>query len=64
MPDERVVQEEAPGLGLLGPRSRHLLALEFGSKAQVDDPRLEWRRPHARGRGRCTGGMRNQKGTG
>ena len=44
MPDERVVQEEAPGLGLLGPRTRHLLALEFGSKAQFDDPRLEWRR--------------------
>src|SRR6266576_2229911 len=44
MPDERVVQGEAPGLGLLGPRSRHLLALEFGSKAQFDDPRLEWRR--------------------
>jgi aquaporin Z len=44
MPDERVVQKEAPGLGLLGPRTRHLLALEFGSKAQFDDPRLEWRR--------------------
>jgi aquaporin Z len=44
MPDERVVQEEAPGLGLLGPRTRHLAALEFGSKAQFDDPRLEWRR--------------------
>jgi aquaporin Z len=44
MPDEHVAHEEAPGLGLLGPRSRHLLALEFGSKAQFDDPRLEWRR--------------------
>jgi len=44
MPDEHVVQEEAPGLGLLGPRTQHLLALEFGSKAQFDDPRLEWRR--------------------
>jgi aquaporin Z len=43
-PEESVVHEEAPGLGLLGPRSRHLLALEFGSKAQFDDPRLEWRR--------------------
>ena len=42
--DEHVVQEEAPGLGLLGPRTRHLLALEFGAKAQFDDPRLEWRR--------------------
>src|SRR5438132_530384 len=44
MPDERVVQGEAPGLGLLGPRTRQLLALEFGSKAQFDDPRHEWRR--------------------
>jgi aquaporin Z len=35
---------EGPGLGLLGPRSRHLLELEFGSKAQFDDPRREWRR--------------------
>jgi aquaporin Z len=25
-------------------RTRHLLALEFGSKAQFDDPSLEWRR--------------------
>src|SRR6478672_10673957 len=37
-------ETEGPGLGLLGPRTRHLLALEFGSKAQFDDPRLEWRR--------------------
>jgi len=44
MPDEPVVREEAPGLGLLGPRTRHLVALEFGSKAQFDDPRQEWRR--------------------
>ncbi len=44
VPDERVADEEAPGLGLLGPRTRRLLALEFGSKAQFDDPRLEWRR--------------------
>jgi aquaporin Z len=29
---------------MLGPRSRHLLALEFGSKAEFDDPSLEWRR--------------------
>jgi aquaporin Z len=43
MPDE-VPTGEAPGLGLLGPRTRHLLALEFGSTAQFDDPRLEWRR--------------------
>ncbi len=44
MPDERVVDVAGPGLGLVGPRPRHLLALEFGSKAQFDDPRLEWRR--------------------
>ena len=42
--DEHVAPEDAPGLGLLSPRTRHLLALEFGSKAQFDDPRLEWRR--------------------
>jgi aquaporin Z len=36
--------DEGLGLGLLSPRSRHLLALEFGSKAQFDDPRQEWRR--------------------
>src|SRR5271157_4746854 len=44
MPEGDVAQEEAPGLGLLGPRSRGLLALEFGSKAEFDDPALEWRR--------------------
>ena len=44
MSDEVVPPGEAPGLGLLGPRTGHLLALEFGSKAQFDDPRLEWRR--------------------
>jgi aquaporin Z len=44
MPDERVAQGELPGLAPLVPRTRHLLALEFGSKAQFDDPRLEWRR--------------------
>jgi aquaporin Z len=44
MSDEVVPPGEAPGLGLLGPRTRHLLALEFGSTAQFDDPRLEWRR--------------------
>jgi aquaporin Z len=30
--------------GALGPRAREVLALEFGSKAEFDDPRLEWRR--------------------
>ncbi len=49
MPDERVVRDrvapvEVSVAGLLVPRTRHLLALEFGSKAQFDDPRLEWRR--------------------
>jgi aquaporin Z len=29
---------------MLGARTRHLLALEFGSKAEFDDPRREWRR--------------------
>src|SRR6202035_5191173 len=28
----------------LSPRARQLLALEFGSKEQFDDPTLEWRR--------------------
>ncbi len=44
MPGEVVPPGEGPGLGLLGPRTRHLLALEFGSRAQFDDDRLEWRR--------------------
>jgi len=44
VPDERVVDGEGPAVGLLGPRTRHILALEFGSKAEFDDPRLEWRR--------------------
>ena len=44
MPDEHVVPEQAPGLGLLSPRSRHLLTLEFGDREDFDDPRLEWRR--------------------
>ena len=44
MPPERAIDGDGPALGLLGPRTRHLLALEFGSKAQFDDPRLEWRR--------------------
>jgi aquaporin Z len=28
----------------MGPRARHLLALEFGDRRDFDDPRLEWRR--------------------
>ncbi len=42
MPDESVRWETAPGQ--LSPRTRQLLALEFGSRAEFDDPRLEWRR--------------------
>src|SRR5580700_7687294 len=44
MPEEHVVEVQAPAVGLLGPRTRHVLALEFGSKAQFEDPRFEWRR--------------------
>jgi len=44
MADRRVGEPEVPVLGLLGPRTRHLLALEFGSRAEFDDPRLAWRR--------------------
>ncbi|MFZ1924882.1 MAG: aquaporin [Solirubrobacteraceae bacterium] len=44
MSEEHVVQDEAPGLGLLSPRRRHLLELEFGDRKDFDDPRLEWRR--------------------
>jgi aquaporin Z len=43
MGDERAPQRQS-ALDLLSPRARQLLALEFGSKAQFDDPRLEWRR--------------------
>ncbi len=42
--DEMLPSGHGPGLGLLGPRSRHLIALEFGSREQFDDPRREWRR--------------------
>ena len=44
MESEAIPPEEGPGYGLLGPRTRHLIALEFGNKAQFDDPALEWRR--------------------
>ncbi len=49
MPDEPVergdaASQELPAAGLLGPRTMHMLALEFGSKAQFEDPRFEWRR--------------------
>ncbi len=44
MPDEVVPPGSGPGVGLLGPRTRHLLALEFGDRKDFDDPGLEWRR--------------------
>jgi aquaporin Z len=49
MPDEPVVRghdasQELPAAGTIGARTLHLLALEFGSKAQFEDPRFEWRR--------------------
>jgi aquaporin Z len=43
MGDEPAPQGQ-PSVDLLSPWARQLLALEFGSKAQFDDPRLEWRR--------------------
>src|SRR3989440_4579002 len=43
MGDERSPQGQS-GLDLLSPRARQLLALEFGLKAEFDDPRFEWRR--------------------
>src|SRR5512137_1867071 len=42
--DEVTPPGTGPGLGLLGPRTRHLLTLEVGSTEEFDDPRLEWRR--------------------
>jgi aquaporin Z len=38
------VRQEVPTIGQLGPRTRRVLALEFGSAAQFADPALEWRR--------------------
>ena len=42
--DQRTGEWERLSQGLVAPRTRHLLALEFGSKAQFDDPSQEWRR--------------------
>jgi aquaporin Z len=42
--EERLVREERHTLEPMSARARQLLALEFGSKAQFDDPSLEWRR--------------------
>src|ERR1700728_3450640 len=44
MLEERLLAEEAHDLEPMRARAHHLLALEFGSKAQFDDPSLEWRR--------------------
>jgi aquaporin Z len=44
MTDEPIPPGVGPGYGMLGPRSRHLLALEFGDRKDFDDPGLEWRR--------------------
>ncbi len=49
MPDEPVVggadaSQELPVAGTVGARTLHLLTLEFGSKAQFEDPRFAWRR--------------------
>ncbi len=44
MPDERVTVPWEVAQAGLGPRTREVLALEFGYRAEFDDPRLEWRR--------------------
>jgi len=44
MADRRAGEPEAAGVGLLGPRARQLLGLEFGSRDEFDDPGLAWRR--------------------
>ncbi|HTZ64215.1 MAG TPA: aquaporin [Solirubrobacteraceae bacterium] len=47
MTDEPVVADDGAAVGLLGPRTRHILALEFGSAAEFGDPSREWRRMFA-----------------
>jgi aquaporin Z len=42
--DQRAGERERLRQQLAAPRTRHLLGLEFGSKAQFDDPSQEWRR--------------------
>jgi aquaporin Z len=44
VPDQRATEWERLSRELIAPRTQHLLALEFGSKAQFDDPSQEWRR--------------------
>jgi len=41
--EDEATEGELAGIPL-GPRTRHLLALEFGNRRDFDDPRLEWRR--------------------
>jgi|SRR5271166_2691105 len=42
--DPATPAEEESVIGLLSPKARSRLALEFGNRAQFDDPRFEWRR--------------------
>jgi aquaporin Z len=44
VPSQRASEWERFNQELVAPRTRRLLALEFGSKAQFDDPSQEWRR--------------------
>ena len=44
VPDQRATELERLNQQAIAPRAHHLLALEFGSKAQFDDPSQEWRR--------------------
>ena len=41
--EDKAAESDLAGVPL-GPRTRHLLALEFGDRRDFDDPRLEWRR--------------------
>ena len=41
--EDEAAESDLAGIPL-GPRTRHLLALEFGDRRDFDDPRLEWRR--------------------
>src|ERR1700722_7354212 len=44
MYEEGLAQAQGPDTDRVAARIRHLLALELGSRAQFDDPSLEWRR--------------------
>jgi aquaporin Z len=41
--EPKIGPDEIGGLPL-GPRTRHVLMLEFGDRTDFDDPRREWRR--------------------